>query len=175
MKLEPMSRSPLIRKFGLRGAWAFFCLWFAVMFGLLIALGAAIPYYASQANTFSETGQFWLYSITSCLLVCGSMILTRMAATEPSRLTSPVIKIDEDLLQRRLLSAHRAMSECIWRAGRHAYLGGGTSRHAHGTADIWDRSSLASGCNGSRRIASSRSAMARSLSCLPRYALARPR
>lgn len=55
-------------------------IWFAGMLGQLIYLGAAIPYYAGQPQVFSAEARVWLYSLSSALVACGTVIVTRMVA-----------------------------------------------------------------------------------------------
>jgi len=80
MKTSDISDTPLVRRYGVRGAKLFARLWFSLMYVFLIAVAAALWVVAPEFTTEFATG--WCRIFFGCLIggliVLAASLLTRM-------------------------------------------------------------------------------------------------
>jgi len=76
MKTSDISQTPLVRRYGLRGAKLFARLWFLLLYVVLVALAAALP------AVGPEIVAGWRRIVVGCiaggLIVVATSLLTRM-------------------------------------------------------------------------------------------------
>jgi len=76
MKTSDISGTPLVRKYGVRGAKLFAHVWFPFMYLLLIAPAAALWAVAPEVPT--EGKRIFLGCLVTVLIVVGASVLSRM-------------------------------------------------------------------------------------------------
>jgi len=76
MKTSDIAETPLVRKYGVRGARLFARLWFALLYGSLVALTTGIFVFAPELG--SGRPRVFLGLLAGGLVVLAAALLTRM-------------------------------------------------------------------------------------------------